>query len=162
MPCGFDSNFVFGRNWFIKLLPWRGPWEKFINLKLEGTKNYSNLYKYVLSWASPESKLYRICLQCRRYEFDHWGGKIPWRRTWQPTLIFLPGEFHGQRTFWATAHGVTKTGIALKCPSMHARRVQCILFLSNALIIVETYHPLVPFALYFLNVFNDITSIVRF
>ena len=103
--------------------------------------------------------------QCRRLKihgFDPWVGKIPWRRTWQPTLIFLPGEFHGQRTFWATAHGVTKTGIALKCPSMHARRVQCILFLSNAPIIVETYHPLVPFALYFLNVFNDITSIVSF
>ena len=25
-------------------------------------------------------------------------GKIPWRRTWQPTPAFLPGEFHGQRS----------------------------------------------------------------
>ena len=25
-------------------------------------------------------------------------GKIPWRREWQPTLGFLPGEFHGQRS----------------------------------------------------------------
>ena len=24
-------------------------------------------------------------------------GKIPWRRAWQPTPVFLPGEFHGQR-----------------------------------------------------------------
>ena len=24
-------------------------------------------------------------------------GKIPWRREWQPTPVFLPGEFHGQR-----------------------------------------------------------------
>ena len=24
------------------------------------------------------------------------GQKIPWRRAWQPTLVFLPGEFHGQ------------------------------------------------------------------
>ena len=23
--------------------------------------------------------------------------KIPWRRKWQPTPVFLPGEFHGQR-----------------------------------------------------------------
>ena len=23
--------------------------------------------------------------------------KIPWRREWQPTPVFLPGEFHGQR-----------------------------------------------------------------
>ena len=33
--------------------------------------------------------------QCRRHkrlEFDHWVGKIPWRRAWQPTPIFLPSE----------------------------------------------------------------------
>ena len=27
----------------------------------------------------------------------YWG-KIPWRREWQPTLVFLPGEFRGQRS----------------------------------------------------------------
>ena len=27
-----------------------------------------------------------------------WVGKIPWRRKWQPTPGFLPGESHGQRT----------------------------------------------------------------
>ena len=30
-------------------------------------------------------------------EFSPWNGKIPWRRAWQPTPIFLPREFHGQR-----------------------------------------------------------------
>ena len=25
-------------------------------------------------------------------------GKIPWRRKWLPTQVFLPGEFHGQRS----------------------------------------------------------------
>ena len=29
--------------------------------------------------------------------FDPWGGKIPRRRKWQPTPVFLPGESHGQR-----------------------------------------------------------------
>jgi len=29
--------------------------------------------------------------------FDPWVGQIPWRRAWQPTPVFLPGEFHGQR-----------------------------------------------------------------
>ena len=29
---------------------------------------------------------------------DPRGGKIPWRREWQPTPLFLPGESHGQRT----------------------------------------------------------------
>ena len=31
-------------------------------------------------------------------EFHSWVGKIPWRRKWQPTPVFLPGEFHGQRS----------------------------------------------------------------
>ena len=26
-----------------------------------------------------------------------WVGKIPWRRVWLPTPVFLPGEFYGQR-----------------------------------------------------------------
>ena len=30
--------------------------------------------------------------------FNPWFGKMPWRREWQPTPIFLPGEFHGQRS----------------------------------------------------------------
>ena len=39
--------------------------------------------------------------QCRRYErcrFDPWVRKIPWRRAWQPTPVFLSGESHGQRS----------------------------------------------------------------
>ena len=28
----------------------------------------------------------------RRLRFDPWLGKIPWRRAWQPTPVFLPGE----------------------------------------------------------------------
>ena len=39
-----------------------------------------------------------VCLQCRRPVFDSWFGKIPWRRKWQPTPVFLPGESHGQRS----------------------------------------------------------------
>ena len=30
--------------------------------------------------------------------FDPWVGKIPWRREWQPTPVFLPGELHEQRS----------------------------------------------------------------
>ena len=40
----------------------------------------------------------RVHLQCRRPRLDPWVGKIPWRREWQPTLVFLPGEVHGQRS----------------------------------------------------------------
>ena len=30
--------------------------------------------------------------------FDPWVGKIPWRRAWQFTPVFLPGESHGQKS----------------------------------------------------------------
>ena len=29
--------------------------------------------------------------------FNSWVGKIPWKRAWQPTPVFLPGKSHGQR-----------------------------------------------------------------
>ena len=29
--------------------------------------------------------------------FDPWVGKFLWRRDWQPTPVFLPGEFHRQK-----------------------------------------------------------------
>ena len=38
-----------------------------------------------------------ICLQWRRHGFDPWAGKMPWRRNWLPTPVFLPEEFHKQR-----------------------------------------------------------------
>ena len=34
----------------------------------------------------------------RRRGFNLWVGKIPWRRKWQSTLVFLHGESHGQRS----------------------------------------------------------------
>ena len=36
-------------------------------------------------------------MQKFEHGFDSWIGKIPWRRKWQPTPVFLPGESHGQR-----------------------------------------------------------------
>ena len=47
------------------------------------------------------------CRRCRRHEFNPWVGKIPWRRKWQPSPVFLPGKFHGQRSL-ATVHGIAK------------------------------------------------------
>ena len=38
------------------------------------------------------------CRRCKRCGFDPGVGKISWRRKWQPTPVFLPGESHGQRS----------------------------------------------------------------
>ena len=37
------------------------------------------------------------CRRRKKIGFDPWVRKIPWRRKWQPVLVFLPGESHGQR-----------------------------------------------------------------
>ena len=45
-----------------------------------------------------------LACQFRRLRLYAWVKKIPWvwkipgRRKWQPTPIFLPGKFHGQRS----------------------------------------------------------------
>ena len=60
--------------------------------------------------------------QCRRHKrhgFDSWVRKIPWRRKWQATPVFLPGKLHGQRSLegWTAVHGVTKSWTRLSSES---------------------------------------------
>jgi len=39
-----------------------------------------------------------IHLQCRKPWFDSWVQRIFWKKKWQPTPVFLPGKWHGQRS----------------------------------------------------------------
>ena len=46
-----------------------------------------------------------------RCGFGPWVGKIPWKRAWKPTPVFLPGEPYGQRSLsmgQPTVLGVTE------------------------------------------------------
>ena len=56
----------------------------------------------------PVVQMVKNLLQCRRLRFNPWVRKSPWRRKWQPTPVFLPGEFHGQRSL-ASYHGIAKS-----------------------------------------------------
>jgi len=52
-------------------------------------------------WASLVALVVKNLPQYKRHKrcrFDSWVGKIPWRRKWQATPVFLPGEAHGQRS----------------------------------------------------------------
>ena len=44
----------------------------------------------------------------KRHGFNSWVGKIPWRRAWQPTPVFLSGESHGQRSLVGYSPSVWK------------------------------------------------------
>ena len=63
-------------------------------------KGFGNMYRLVRGFSGGTSGKKLAC-QCRRHQrrgFYPWVGKAPWRRAWQPTLVFLPGESHGQRS----------------------------------------------------------------
>ena len=44
-----------------------------------------------------------------KHRFHPWVEKIPWRRRWQPTPVFLPGKFMDRGAWQATVHGVIKS-----------------------------------------------------
>ena len=57
--------------------------------------------------------------------FALWVGKILWRKEWLPTLVFLPGEFHGQRSLasytpWGHKELDTTEGLTLFLFSIHS------------------------------------------
>ena len=47
--------------------------------------------------------------QGKIHGFQSWVGKMPWRRKWQPTPVFLPRKFCGQRSLVATVYGTAKS-----------------------------------------------------
>ena len=69
------------------------------------------------------------CLKYRRPRFDPWVGKIPWRRKWHPTLVFLPGEFHGQRSLAGYSPWVCKeSDVPERVTLSTLKQWKCILF----------------------------------
>ena len=65
-----------------------------------------NTYLFIFVWIGLQIFYFRLlgyykfschCRRNRRLRFGPWVRKIPWRRKWQCTPVFLPGKFHGQR-----------------------------------------------------------------
>ena len=80
----------------------------------------------------------------RECRFHPWVGKIPWRRKWQPTPVFLPGKFHGRRSLVGyspqghkesdmTVDGAPKKQTAPGRPPRHPPRAQTRLALTRML-----------------------------
>ena len=86
------------------------------------TANWMSLYGYNFQftkvlikqspslWASQVAQRHRVCHQCRRCEFDFWVRKIPWKRKYRFTLVFLLRRNARDRGAWqATVHRITKS-----------------------------------------------------
>ena len=88
-----ESSVVYFDNFCYKMC----LWNKFVVVKPCHSWKYLWLcyrhYKGLPWWLSGKES---TC-QCKRCEVDPWSGKISWRRKWQPTPVFSPGEPHGQR-----------------------------------------------------------------
>ena len=56
----------------------------------------------------------------KRRRFDPWVGKIPWRKAWQPSPVFLPGGSHGQRSLVTIVHGIAQSRTQRKSLSIHS------------------------------------------
>ena len=64
------------------------------------TGKHSDIIKAILGFPGGASGKEPAC-QCRRRDrrgFNPWVEKTLWRRKWQPTPVFLPGESDGQRS----------------------------------------------------------------
>ena len=108
-----ESRSTWGVELKSLLMDWMVEWGRRKNEKITSWCGQKQVYRrksalrfgtllYALwnqtAWSTSENPpltgwVARICLQGRRPWFDSWVGKIPWRRTWQVTPVFLPGEF---------------------------------------------------------------------
>ena len=107
--CSQASNFNFTsrKHWLRKKLISTQELPKF--LKASSAANYMMLtlrHKYLVSGTSSRRASQGALVvknqpanagDIMRCGFDPWVGKIPWKRKWEPTPVFLPGESHGQR-----------------------------------------------------------------
>ena len=57
------------------------------------------------------------CRRGKRLEFHPWVGKIPWRRKWHPTPVFLPEISHGQRSLAGYSPWSFKESFTTECLS---------------------------------------------
>ena len=67
--------------------------------------------------------------RCKRGTFNPWVENLPGVRKWQPTLVFLPRKFHGQRTWWATVNGVAESDMTEHTQNQQ-KFIQCFFYMK--------------------------------
>ena len=74
--------------------------QTYIYIHIHRTYIHLFIYMYIYSTSGfpGGSEVKETACQCRRPRFNPWIRKIPRKKEWQPTPVFLPGESHGQRS----------------------------------------------------------------
>ena len=107
------------------ILAWRIPWtEKPAGLQSTGSQRVghdraTSLQTLLMAqwWTSRMQ-----CRRRRRPEFNPWIRKIPWRRKWQPTPVFLSGISHGQKSLVHYSPWTPKESVMAERTHTHTRR----------------------------------------
>ena len=79
--------------------------------------------------------------RCKGYGLDPWVGKITWRRKWQPTPVFFPGQSHGQRSlvgYGSWGHKESDTTEHM-CAHTHTHTHTCTHVCSHTCVHTETH-----------------------
>ena len=82
---------------FSASLPGTEPWPSHWRVRFPGVAAFYPMLKGFPGGASGKESTCQ-CRRHRRWGFDPCMGKIPWRRKWQPTPVFLPRKSLGQRS----------------------------------------------------------------
>ena len=84
------------------------------HISLMNSYFFEENYKHIRSFpGGGKEPAFAVSCQCRRHKrcrFDPWVGKISWRREWQHTPVFLPGEFHRQKSLVGRLQFTQRTG----------------------------------------------------
>ena len=139
-PCPQGWGFLLTQMWVeTPSLPVMGPlyngqftsvFQKLVSFHLHSRAMtvFPGKYRGRSQWScfpgGSESK--ESCLQCRRPGFDPWVWKVPRRREWLPTPVFLPGKSHGQRWLivhspWGSKESDTNERLTLHNMNQHAQ-----------------------------------------
>ena len=79
-----------------------------------------------------------VCWRYKTRRFDPWVGKIPWRRSWQSSPVFLPGNPMDRGARWPIVYRIAKSQTLLKWLSMH-QKLKIWWCLSSQSLSQETY-----------------------
>ena len=109
-------------------------WSVYWSFSFNPSSEYSALTSFRMDWfdlLTVQRTLKRLLQHCiwehlpvnnlpaRRCGFNPWVKKILWRRKWQPIPVFLPGEFHGQRSLVGYSPWVARSPTWLSDLTLH-------------------------------------------
>ena len=140
MPGSHPQGFCF--NW-LGVQPWRRGWggqsspadsngqpdlRPLPSLPEKAMATHSSTLAWKIPWTEGPGRLQSMGSLRVRHD---WATSLSlftfmhWRRKWQPTPVFLPGESQGRRAWWAAVYGVAKSRIRLKRLSSSSSSPHC-------------------------------------